>query len=87
MAAGVRIAYGTDSGIYPHGQNARQFAYHVRHGQTPVEAIRSATLHAAELMGWSDRIGRVEPGLYADLVAVPGDPTHDVRAARGRVRS
>ncbi len=79
VAAGVRIAYGTDSGIYPHGQNARQFAYHVRHGQTPVEAIRSATLHAAELMGWSDRIGRVEPGLYADLVAVPGDPTTDVR--------
>ena len=79
VAAGVRIAYGTDSGIYPHGQNARQFAYHVRHGQTPVEAIRSATLHAAELMGWSDRIGRVEPGLYADLVAVPGDPTPDVR--------
>ena len=78
VAAGVRIAYGTDSGIYPHGLNARQFAYHVRHGQTPVEAIRSATLHAADLMGWSDRIGRIEPGLYADLVAVPGDPTHDV---------
>ncbi len=79
VAAGVRIAYGTDSGIYPHGQNARQFAYHVRHGQTPIEAIRSATLHAAELMGWSDRIGRIEPGLYADLVAVQGDPLHDVR--------
>ena len=79
VAAGVRIAYGTDSGIYPHGLNARQFAYHVRHGQTPVEGIRSATLHAAELMGWSDRIGRLAPGLYADLVAVPGDPTHDVR--------
>ncbi len=78
VAAGVRIAYGTDSGIYPHGLNARQFAYHVRHGQTPVEAIRSATLHAAELMGWSDRIGRVGPDLYADLVAVPGDPTQDV---------
>jgi imidazolonepropionase-like amidohydrolase len=79
VAAGVRIAYGTDSGIYPHGLNARQLAYHVRHGQTPLEAIRSATLHAAELMGWSDRIGRVDRGLYADLVAVPGDPTRDVR--------
>ena len=79
LTAGVRIAFGTDSGIYPHGQNARQFAYHVRHGQTPLEAIRSATVQAAELMGWSDRIGRVEPGLYADLLAVPGDPTHDVR--------
>ena len=79
VAAGVRIAYGTDSGIYPHGENARQLAYHVRHGQTPLEAIRSATLRAAELMGWSDRIGRVEAGLFADLVAVEGDPTDDVR--------
>ena len=79
VRAGVRIAYGTDSGIYPHGLNARQLAYHVRHGQTPLEAIRSATLHAAELMGWQHRIGRVEPGLYADLVAVAGDPLDDVR--------
>lgn len=79
VAAGVRIAYGTDSGIYPHGLNARQLAYHVRHGQTPIEAIRSATLHAAELMGWSDRVGRLEPGLYADVVGVTGDPTEDVR--------
>jgi imidazolonepropionase-like amidohydrolase len=78
VAAGVRIAYGTDSGIYPHGLNARQLAYHVRHGQTPLEAIRAATVHAAELMGWSDRIGRIEPGRYADLVAVAGDPTQDV---------
>jgi len=79
VAAGVPIAYGTDSGIYPHGDNALQLAYHVRHGQTPLEAIRSATLHAAALMGWEDRIGRVEPDLYADLIAVAGDPTDDVR--------
>jgi imidazolonepropionase-like amidohydrolase len=79
VAAGVRIAYGTDSGIYPHGLNARQLAYHVRHGQTSLEAIRSATLHAAELMGWSDRIGRIAPGLYADVIAVVGDPLDDVR--------
>jgi imidazolonepropionase-like amidohydrolase len=79
LEAGVRIAFGTDSGIYPHGWNARQLAYQVRHGQTPLEAIRSATLSAAELMGWSDRVGRIAPGLYADLVAVAGDPTHDVR--------
>jgi imidazolonepropionase-like amidohydrolase len=79
VKAGVRIAFGTDSGIYPHGWNARQLAYHVRHGQTPLEAIRSATVHAAELMGWSDRVGRIEPGLYADLIAVAGDPTDDVR--------
>ncbi|HET6167669.1 MAG TPA: amidohydrolase family protein [Marmoricola sp.] len=79
VKAGVRIAFGTDSGIYPHGWNARQLAYQVRHGQTALDAIRSATLHAAELMGWSDRVGRIEAGWYADLVAVPGDPTDDVR--------
>jgi len=79
VQAGVRIAFGTDSGIYPHGWNARQLAYQVRHGQTPLDAIRSATVHAAELMGWSSRVGRVESGSYADLVAVPGDPTDDVR--------
>ena len=79
VQAGVRIAFGTDSGIYPHGWNARQLAYQVRHGQTALDAIRSATVHAAELMGWSARVGRVESGSYADLVAVPGDPTDDVR--------
>ena len=79
VAAGVRIAFGTDSGIYPHGWNARQLAYHVRHGQTPLEAIRAATLQAADLMGWADRVGRIEAGRWADLIAVPGDPTHDVR--------
>jgi imidazolonepropionase-like amidohydrolase len=79
VAAGVRIAFGTDSGIYPHAFAARQLAYHVRHGQTALEAIRAATLHAADLMGWSDRVGRIQPGRYADLVAVPGDPTDDVR--------
>ncbi len=79
VKAGVRIAFGTDSGIYPHGWNARQLAYHVRHGQTALEAIRAATVNAAELMGWSDRVGRIERGLYADLIAVAGDPTDDVR--------
>ena len=79
VAAGVRIAFGTDSGIYPHGLNARQLAYHVRHGQTALEAIRCATVHAAELMGWSDRVGQVAEGWYADLIAVAGDPTDDVR--------
>ncbi len=79
VKAGVRIAFGTDSGIYPHGLNARQFAYQVRWGQTPLEAIRSATLHAAELIRWENRIGRVEAGYLADLVAVDGDPLDDVR--------
>jgi imidazolonepropionase-like amidohydrolase len=78
VKAGVRIAYGTDSGIYPHGLNARQLAYHVRWGQTPLEAVRAATLEAAELLRWDDRIGRVAPGYLADLVAVDGDPLADV---------
>jgi len=78
VKAGVRLAFGTDSGIYPHGMNARQFAYQVDLGQSPLDAIRSATLWAAELLRWQDRIGQVAPGLYADLVAVAGDPTGDV---------
>jgi imidazolonepropionase-like amidohydrolase len=79
VKAGVRIAFGTDSGIYPHGLNARQFAYHVQWGQTPLDAVRSATMHAAELLRWEDRIGRVEPGYLADLIAVAGNPLDDVR--------
>jgi len=58
--------------------NARQFAYMVKHGMTPMEAIRSATVVAAELMGWGDRVGALEPGLFADLVAVEGDVLSDV---------
>ena len=77
--AGVRIAFGTDSGIYPHGLNARQLDYHVRWGQTPLDAIRSATLRAAELLGQEDRIGRVEAGHLADVIAVEGDPIDDIR--------
>ena len=79
VQAGVRIAFGTDSGIYPHGLNGRQFAYHVRCGQSALEAIRSATVHAAELLRWDDRIGRIQPGYLADMVAVPGDPLQDIR--------
>jgi imidazolonepropionase-like amidohydrolase len=79
VRAGVNIAYGTDSGIYPHGLNARQLAYHVQWGQTPLDAIRSATLHAAELLRWDDRIGQVRTGYLADLVAVAGNPLDDVR--------
>jgi imidazolonepropionase-like amidohydrolase len=73
VEAGVRIAFGTDSGAYPHGMNARQFAYMVKFGMTPMEALRSATIVAAELMGWRDRVGALEPGLLADVVAVEGD--------------
>ncbi|HET9249699.1 MAG TPA: amidohydrolase family protein [Actinomycetota bacterium] len=78
VEAGVRIAFGTDSGTYPHGMNAHQFAMMVKLGMTPIEAIRSATVVAAELLGWRDRVGAVEPGLFADLVAVRGDVLDDV---------
>jgi imidazolonepropionase-like amidohydrolase len=78
VKAGVRIAFGTDSGIAPHGVNARQFPYYVRYGLTPIQAIQSATRWSAELMGWEDRVGTVAPGLLADLIAVEGDPTDDV---------
>jgi len=78
VEAGVRIAFGTDSGTYPHGMNANQFASMVKYGMTPMEAIRSATVVAAELLGWRDRVGALEPGLFADFVAVEGDVTNDV---------
>jgi imidazolonepropionase-like amidohydrolase len=78
--AGVKFAFGTDAGVYPHGQNARQFKLLVDHiaGMTPMDAIRMATVNAADLIGWSDKVGRVAPGLYADLIAVDGDPLADV---------
>ena len=74
VAAGVRIVFGSDAGTIPHGIQGGQFAQMVAGGMTPLDAIRSATLWAAELMGWSDRVGAVEGGKYADLIAVEGDP-------------
>lgn len=76
---GVKIAYGTDSGVYPHGQNARQFAYMVRYGMTPMQAIQSATIRAAELLGKQAELGTIAPGYYADLIAIKGDPRTDIR--------
>lgn len=76
---GVKLAYGTDSGVYPHGANARQFAYMVRYGMTPMQAIQSATIRAAELLGMEGALGSIAPGRFADLVAVEGDPLADVR--------
>ena len=77
--AGCRMAFGTDGGVYPHGENARQFRYMVQYGMTALDAVRSATTVAAELLGWADRVGAVEKGYYADLVACAGDPLQDVR--------
>ncbi len=75
---GVRMAFGTDAGVYPHGDNARQFAYMVQYGMTPMDAIRAATINSAELMGWKDSVGSVSAGKFADLIAVDGDPLQDV---------
>jgi imidazolonepropionase-like amidohydrolase len=78
IRAGVPIAFGTDAGVYPHGQNAREFAVLVERGMTPLAAIRAATLNAADLLGTDDR-GEIAPGKLADLIAVTGDPLQDVR--------
>lgn len=78
VKAGVRIAYGTDAGVYPHGGNGKQFAKMVEWGQTPMQAIQAATVNAAQVLGWQDRVGQVQPGYYADLIAVVGDPLVDV---------
>jgi len=78
MAAGVKIALGTDAAVYPHGLNAHEFGVYVRLGMTPLQAIQSGTLNGADLLGWSDKIGTIEAGKWADIVAVDGDPLQDV---------
>jgi imidazolonepropionase-like amidohydrolase len=78
VRAGVKIAYGTDAGVYPHGLNARQLPYMVRYGMTPMQALQSATIEAARMMRWDRRIGSIAPGKYADLSAVEGDALADL---------
>jgi imidazolonepropionase-like amidohydrolase len=78
VRAGVRIAYGTDSGVYPHADAARQFAYMVRYGMTPMQAIQSATINSARLLGRENEIGSIVPGRRADMIAVLGDPLTDI---------
>jgi imidazolonepropionase-like amidohydrolase len=78
--AGVKIAFGTDQGVAPHGENAKEFGYMVEAGMPPLEAIRAATLYGATVMGWDDRLGTLEAGKLADIVAVPGDPAKDIAA-------
>ena len=77
---GVKLAYGTDSGVYPHGQNAKQFAYMVRYGMTPMQAIQSATIRAAELLGKEKMLGAIAGGRFADLVAVKENPLTNITA-------
>ncbi|HEY0511261.1 MAG TPA: amidohydrolase family protein [Thermoanaerobaculia bacterium] len=78
IAAGVKLAFGTDAGVYPHGQNAHQFHSLLDLGLSPAQTIQMATTNAADLLGWSDRVGSLAPGRYADLIAVDGDPLTDV---------
>jgi imidazolonepropionase-like amidohydrolase len=78
LAAGLPIGLATDAPVYPHGKNARELSLRVELGESPMSAIVSATSLNAEIMGWSDRIGSVEPGKLADLIAVPNDPLRDV---------
>ncbi len=78
VAAGVKIAFGSGVGPFPHGSQTKEFEYMVKFGMTPVQAIRAATMGAATLMGWEDRVGSLEAGKFADIVAVSGDPTEDI---------
>jgi len=78
FASGVKVAFGTDAAVYPHGLNAHEFAVMVKLGLTPLEAIQAATVNAADLLGWSGKVGTLDPGAWADLIAVDGDPIKDV---------
>ena len=78
FAAGVKVAFGTDAAVYPHGLNAHEFAVYVRLGMSPLQAIQTATIHGADLLGWSSKIGTLEAGKWVDLIAVEGDPLKDV---------
>lgn len=77
---GVKIAFGTDASVCPHGTNAKQFAYQVKYGQSPMQAIQSATIDAATLIGKPEEFGSIAPGKFADIIAVSGDPLVDIRA-------
>ena len=78
VRAGVKMAFGTDAGVYPHGDNAKQFVTMVKWGMTPAQVLRTATFNSADLIGRSKDVGSIEPGKYADLVAVTGDPLQDI---------
>ena len=78
LKADLPIGFGTDSGAFPHGHNAREFALRARYGESPMHGIQSATKVSAEIIGWGDKVGTVEPGKFADIIAVSGDPLRDI---------
>ena len=78
--AGVRIVFGTDAGVYPHGQNAKQFSYMTKFGMTNLEAIQAATIIAAEVLRMDKEIGKVDKGFFADIIAVSNNPLTDIRS-------
>ena len=78
FSSGVKVAFGTDAAVYPHGLNAHEFAVMVKLGLSPLQSIQAGTINAADLLGWSDKIGAVEPGKWGDIIAVDGDPLQDV---------
>jgi len=79
LKAGVKMVYGTDAGVYPHGDNAKQFAVMMRYGAAPLQAIQTATLNAADALGQKDKVGVIKPGAFGDLVGVVGDPLENIR--------
>jgi imidazolonepropionase-like amidohydrolase len=78
FASGVKVGFGTDAAVYPHGLNAHEFAVMVKLSLTPLQAIQAATINDADLLGWSGKVGSLDPGAWADIIAVDGDPLKDV---------
>jgi len=78
VKAGVKIAFGTDAGVYPHGWNGKQFFYMVKFGLTPMQAIQAATVNAADLLGWKEKVGSITVGKWADIIAVTNNPIDNV---------
>ncbi len=78
VKAGVKMSFGTDAGVCPYGTSGKQFAFMVKYGMTPMQAIQSATSSAADLLGHSDEVGSIKPGKFADIIAVSADPLQDI---------
>jgi len=76
--SGVKVAFGTDAGVYPHGLNAHEFRKMVEMDLTPLQSIQAATVNAGDLLGWPDKVGAIEAGKWADIIAVDGDPLRDI---------